>query len=308
MEILHKTHFSRQPDVSLILLDWNVRESFHTLEYLNHQRFDRSRYEIVWIEYYNRRPPEIEAMMKRNREIDLPSPVDMWIVMNMPKTEYYHKHKMYNLGILNSSGRIIAVMDSDAIVKSTFIEEVIGQFEEHGRIALHFEQIRNFDQGFYPFNFPTIEEIIGPGCVNALAGIPTGLSQSAKSLKEDWNLWHRYNYGACLCATREDLIMIGGADEHEDYLGHICGPYEMTARLINAGVKDKLHESHFLYHVWHPNQGGDNNYCGPNDGKGMSTTAMQIPKTGRVMPLSENPEIRKLRIEASKSVSAVSLA
>jgi hypothetical protein len=306
MDVLHKTKFSSQPDVSLILLDWTVRENFHTLEYLNRQRFDRNRYEIVWIEYYDRRAPEIEAMMRRNSELGLPPQVDTWIVMNTSKGEYYHKHKMYNIGILNCSGRIVAVMDSDAIVKSTFIEEIVREFDKHERLALHFEQIRNFDQSFYPFNFPTIEEIIGPGCVNAVNGVPTGLLESTQSLKEDWNLWHIYNYGACLCAKREDLIMIGGADEHEDYLGHICGPYEMTARLINAGVKDKLHDSHFLYHVWHPNQGGDNNYCGPNNGKGMSTTAMEIPRTGRVLPLIENPEIRKLRIKASMSISAAS--
>ena len=306
MNILHKTKFSSQPDVSLILLDWTVRESFHTLEYLNRQRFDRNRYEIVWIEYYDRRAPEIEAMMRRNSELGLPPQVDTWIVMDTPKEEYYHKHEMYNLGILNSTGRIVVIMDSDAIIKPTFISEVVKEFEKDASVALHFEQIRNFDQNFYPFNYPTIEEINGPGCVNAMGGVPTGLSESAKSLKEDWNLWHRYNYGACLCATRENLIMIGGADEHPDYLGHICGPYEMTARLINAGVKDKLHDAHFLYHVWHPNQGGDNNYCGPNNGRGMSTTAMEIPRTGRVLPLIENPEIRKLRTKASMSVSAAS--
>lgn len=299
LKILHKTNFTRPPDVSLILLDWNVRESFHSLEYLNQQRFDRSRYEVIWIEYYDKVAPEITSMMRRNREIDGWPQVDTWIVMNTPKQEYYHKHKMYNLGLLSASGRIIAVMDSDAIIKPTFIEEIVRQFDDRGPIALHFEQIRNFDQKFYPFNFPTVEEIIGPGCVNAIDGVPTGMMDSAKSLKEDWNLWHVYNYGACLCATRDDLIRIGGADEHQDYLGHICGPYEMTARLINAGVKDFLHDSHFLYHVWHPNQGGDNNYCGPNNGRGMSTTAMAIPNTGRVLPLVENSDIKTLRTRAS---------
>ena len=301
MDILHKTEFSSRPEVSLILLDWTVRESFHTLEYLNRQRFDRSKYEIVWVEYYDRRAPEIDAMMRRNEDLGLPPQVDTWIVMNTPRREYYHKHRMYNVGILNSSGRIVVVMDSDAIVRPTFIEQVVGEFEKAGRLALHFEQIRNFDQSFYPFNYPAMDEIIGPGCVNAVDGVPIGLAESAKSLKEDWNLWHVYNYGACLCARRDDLIMIGGADEHDDYLGHICGPYEMTARLINAGVKDKLHDSHFLYHVWHPNQGGDNNYCGPNNGKGMSTTAMEIPKSSRVLPLLENEEIRKIRMKTLSS-------
>jgi hypothetical protein len=296
LKILHQTQFFRQPDVSLILLDWSVRESFHTLEYLNHQRFNRERYQIIWIEYYDTKAPQIEEMMRKKSELDLPPPVDVWIVMETSKQEYYHKHKMYNIGILNSLGSIVAIMDSDAIVKPTFIGEVVKEFENEASLALHFEQIRNFDQSYYPFNYPSIEEIIGDGCVNAVNGVPTGLTESAKSLKEDWSLWHRYNYGACLCARLQHLIMIGGADEHDDYLGHICGPYELTARLINAGIKDKLHDSHFLYHVWHPNQGGDNNYCGPNNGRGMSTTAMEIPKTGRVLPLVENPEIREIRI------------
>lgn len=300
MDILHKTEFGTQPDVSIILLDWSVRESYHTLDYLNHQRFDRARYQVIWIEYYDRKPEKIESTIRRNKKLGIPPPVDTWIVMNTAPGEYYHKHKMYNVGILKSLGRIIVILDSDAIVKPTFIGEILKQFEKHKHLALHFEQIRNFDQRFYPFAYPTIDEIIGPGCVNAVNGIPTGFQSSAKSLKEDWNLWHIYNYGACLCATRDDLIMIGGADEHRDYLGHICGPYEMTARLINAGVPDMLHDSHFLYHVWHPNQGGDNNYCGPNNGRGMSTTAMEIPKTGRVLPLVENEQIQKIRFNSRR--------
>jgi len=47
-------------EVSIILLDWKVRESFHILDYLNQQTVPRSNYEIIWIEYYNRKPKELE--------------------------------------------------------------------------------------------------------------------------------------------------------------------------------------------------------------------------------------------------------
>jgi len=57
---------------------------------------------------------------------------------------------------------------------------------------------------------------------------------------------HTRNYGACMSALREDLVDIGGADEHLDYLGHICGPYEMTFRLVNAGRKEIWHPKNFF--------------------------------------------------------------
>jgi hypothetical protein len=100
-----------------------------------------------------------------------------------------------------------------------------------------------------------------------------------------------------MAARREDLIAIGGADEHIDYLGHICGPYEMTFRLVNAGKRELWHPSEFLYHVWHPGQAGENNYVGPHDGRHMSSRALQVRFSGRVLPFVENEAIRQLRLE-----------
>lgn len=175
-------------------------------------------------------------------------------------------------------------------MRPTFVESIIKSFDEDPGIVLHMDEVRNTGKRFYPFNYPSIEEIIGEGCINRNDGKTTGLLDKEDPL-------HTRNYGACFCAKREDIIRIGGSDEHPDYMGHICGPYEMTFRLINAGLTDKLHTKHFLYHVYHPSQGGENNYCGPNNGRGMSLTAMEVPKSGRVLPLLENSEIRQLRLK-----------
>ena len=51
------------PEISFVLMDWGCRESFHTLEYLNNQTERRDRYEIIWIEYYDRKPAGITQML-----------------------------------------------------------------------------------------------------------------------------------------------------------------------------------------------------------------------------------------------------
>ena len=64
--------------VSIILLDWSCRESFHILHYLNDQTIQREKYEIIWIEYYGRRPTEIEAGLKECERLGK-SPILLWI-------------------------------------------------------------------------------------------------------------------------------------------------------------------------------------------------------------------------------------
>jgi len=108
-----------------------------------------------------------------------------------------------------------------------------------------------------------------------------------------------------MCARREDLIAIGGADEHPDYLGHICGPYDMTFRLVNKGLTEIWSEDEFTYHTWHPGQAGEDNYLGSHDGRHMSTTALQALACGRVMPLVENPAIRQMRCQKDHDNSTI---
>ncbi len=290
MDILFENKNSISPKVSIILLDWSCRESFKIFRYLNDQTVPREKYEIIWTEFYSRRATEIRVSLKESERLGNPPIVDKWIVLDMPGTVYYHKHLMYNIGLVASKGEIVVFCDSDVIVRPTFVQSIIKKFVEDSNIVLHMDEVRNNDRRFYPFNYPSIEKIIGEGCANWEDDKTTGLLDKEDPL-------HTRNYGACMCARRSDLINIGGADEHMAYLGYICGPYEMTFRLVNIGKKEIWHQEEFIYHTWHPSTNGKGNHSGPHDGLSMSTIALDVCRTGRVMPLVENSAIRTLRLK-----------
>jgi hypothetical protein len=267
------------PRLSLILVDWSVRESFHLLHYLARQDVARDAFEVIVVEYYSR----VSEVVRRFED-----QVDTWVALEMPEASYYHKHLMYNAGIFFARGGICVICDSDAMVREGFLRAILAQFEQDPGIVLHLDQFRNARRDLYPFCYPSFEDVIGRGCINNVGGRTRGLHGSEDSI-------HNRNYGACMCARREDLVAIGGADEHADYLGHICGPYEMTFRLVNLGRREKWHPGEYLYHTWHPGQAGEDNYLGPHDGRHVSTTALDALSSGRIMPLVENESIRALR-------------
>ena len=278
-------------EISLILLDWSVRESFHSLHYLSQQTVPRDRFEVIVVEYYSSVSPAIQKYEEQ---------VDTWLLLEMPPDTYYHKHLMYNAGIVLSRGEIVVIADSDAMVRETFVESILRAFQQNDNIVLHLDQFRNNRGDLYPFKFPSFAEVAGEGCINDANGKTVGVLDRIDPL-------HTRNYGACMAARRTDLIAIGGADEHIDFLGHVCGPYEMTFRLANHGRREMWLTDEFTYHTWHPGQAGEKNYIGPHDGQHMSTTALGARRTGRIFPLVENPAIKKLRIDDSLSSAASSL-
>ncbi|PYS00936.1 MAG: hypothetical protein DMG12_16430 [Acidobacteria bacterium] len=273
------------PKVSLILLDWGVRESFHLLHYIKTQTVLRDAFEVIVIEYYDYVSPAAQKFE---------SEVDTWILLQMPDDCYYHKHLMYNTGIVFSKADILMFGDSDAMVRPTFIERIITSFESDPLLVYHMDEFRNVRRDLYPFNYPSFEEVLGDGCINNVGGKTKGVLDLVDPI-------HSRNYGACMCGRRDDIISIGGADEDLTYLGHICGPYDMTFRLMNLGRRLRWETEEYLYHTWHPGTDGTDNYLGPHDGMNMSTTAFQALSSGRISPLVENRAIRLLRTEGRQA-------
>jgi hypothetical protein len=201
---------------------------------------------------------------------------------------------MYNTGVVVSKGEILMFGDSDAMVRPTFVETILTAFQRDPKIVYHMDEFRNARRDFYPFNYPSFEDVLGDGCIN-------NIGNKTKGILDDIDPMHTRNYGACMCAWRKDIIAIGGADEDLTYLGHICGPYDMTFRLMNAGRRLLWETNEYLYHTWHPGSDGIDNYLGPHDGKNMSTTAFQALCSGRIPPQVENEAIRRLRTDSRAS-------
>src|SRR5260370_19239418 len=114
-------HAQPEATVSVILLAWSVRESFHSLHYLNRQTVDRSQYELIWIEFYDRKPQALWQAVEAAETAGRPL-VDKLVVMNYPRDVIFHKHRMYNLGIPLSEGKICVIFDSHPRLTPNFIQ------------------------------------------------------------------------------------------------------------------------------------------------------------------------------------------
>ncbi len=284
-------------DVSFILTDWSCRESLHILDFLANQSISRRRYELLWIEYGSKPSTELCKRISDAKADGKTLPVDIYVLMEMPEEVCYHKHLMMNLGICLAHGQIICWCDSDAMVRPTFVKSILETFKQNRNIVLHMDEVRNINPDFYPFRYPTFDEVTGFGCINWVNGMPAGLLDMSDPL-------HSRNYGACMAALRDDLITIGGSDMHIDYLGHMCGPHEMTWRLVNAGRREMWHNHEWLYHVWHPGQGGDQNFAGPHDGLHISLRSLLCRDSDQIMPFVENPAITVLRNDLTRVVDS----
>jgi hypothetical protein len=270
--------------LSVVLIDWRARESFHSLHYLQRQTLPRDQYELIWLEFYRHQPAELRELVNRD-----PSALDQWLVAGYPDVCLYHKHRLYNLGILLARGEHVVICDSDAIFAPTFLEKITARLERYPGSVVHLDQVRNVRRGLYPFCYPSIDQVLGRGVRNWRGHTTAGLLPQA-------DMFHACNYGACMAAPRQALIDIGGADEHLGYLGYICGPYEMTFRLVSHGLQEHWLPDEFLYHTWHPNASGSNTeYHGPHDGAYVSLHALESRALGRVLPLVENPWIAQAR-------------
>lgn len=271
--IIHKCNNPETPPkVSIILLDWSVRERFHTLDWLAVQSVPREDYELIWIELYDRLVPE--AMEKAE------------VVITCNQQGRYQKHVGYNVGLLHARGQIITICDSDAVYPPDFIASILNSFqltagdEPIPLVLMHYEW-------------------------RTTQTYPDDLSDISQLSQYKWyNLWP--NVGACMSVRKIDAVRFGGFDEHPSFRDYMCGPYDLGWRLVNAGIPEIWHdESVTLWHFAHPDPVASfgqkfsfklwREIAHPHL-EGHALTAVEAFSTGRLLPLQENPEVHRLRM------------
>jgi len=131
--------------VSIILIDFSVRQSFHAIDCLNKQTFPRSAYEIIWVEYYDAKPERIQEHVEKGN-------LDKWLVLN--QIGMHQRHLMWNEGIVAATGDIIVLADSDALFSPSFIESIVSTFDQHKgeNIVLYLDELRSNNTSFFPLD------------------------------------------------------------------------------------------------------------------------------------------------------------
>ncbi|MCP3965890.1 MAG: glycosyltransferase [Lentisphaerae bacterium] len=268
------TH-SASPKVSIILLDWEVREYFQALHWLEKQSIKRSDYELIWVEVHNRTP---DIVLEKADT-----------VITCGYSGRYHKHVAYNAGLLEAKGDLITIVDSDAVFPENFVSSILENFQEkegHYRplVLMHYEARTHIE-------FPGNEQMKSMGQVKTYPW------------KELWE-----NVGACMTVRKSDAINFGGFDEHKKLRGFYCGPYDLGWRMMNAGIPEKWEDSDkcIIWHFAHPapqnsafnipdKENKKNDYYNIHVA-GHAFLSVEAFSTGRLLPLLENPAIHNRRM------------
>lgn len=257
-----------RPRVSVILLDWSVREYYQSLHFLHEQDVPRDHYELIWVELYDRVAPI--AMEKAD-----------WVI-TCNQSGNYHKHIGYNVGLLHARGEIVTVCDSDAVFPQDFIASSLRTFEKHGA-----DELRSLVLMHYQWRTASLYP-------------DSGLASRNEIAQYSWApLWP--NVGACMSVQTADAIRFGGFDEHRSYRGYWCGPYDLGWRMVNAGIPEIWHDpSTAIWHFAHTNPSGE--FLIKNTRKVRreksyphvdfhAYTAMEAFASGRLLPRQENSEV-----------------
>lgn len=247
-------------DLSIILIDWGVRERFHALDWLAQQTVPREKYELIWVEWGSRVVPVVKDK------------ADHFLALG--KSGLYHKHEAINAGLAQSTGRIVTMCDSDAVFPAEFVESVIGAFAER-KVLMHHEHRSNES---YP-DGATLDEIKAKPFVDLIPNTSACTSMLRRDAIGFGGVDEHESYRGILSGQFElvwRLINSGVSEVWHDsvYIYHFDHPGGSGRGQSNTERAPDSHELDM-----------------------HNLTGVEGFRSGRLLPLVENSKIHQLRME-----------
>ena len=210
-------------DISVIMVDGGFREQIDGAKYFSDQDFPENRFEVFWIEYFDKAHPELAGYPSVR-------------TITLGRTGTYHSSHCFNRGILEASGEILVIPDADVMVERSFLSTVYEEHRGDPELVLYFHRLCQSRDAHKALD-RTLDTVKATSAIR-LYGIE--------------------NHGGCLSVRKKWLLEIDGYETHEAFAGgnHANGK-DVYTRLKNLGLRIKWHPRRFLYHPWHPGTSGE---------------------------------------------------
>jgi hypothetical protein len=209
--------------VTAICWDGSFRENVDAVRCLMNQRYPRDRYEVIFVDYYDRIHPDVLELAGEHDNLTA-------VTLGHPHPGTEDEHRIaccVNEGLRRARGDLIFIPDADTVFADDLLEEIVREHERCEELVLHF---RRMDEG--PTDSPA----------------PRNLEELTHTTRLEYPL----NYGAGVAVRKRWLETINGYDEDPVFRGYSTVLGEASNRLATLGLAVKWHPSRFLYHGRHP--------------------------------------------------------
>ncbi|MFW6032291.1 MAG: glycosyltransferase [Phycisphaeraceae bacterium] len=205
--------------ISVVMVDGSFRERFHAIDAFANQNMARDDYELIWVEYYDRVSPALEANLAKYPHCR---------AVCLGREGVYHSSYCFNRGIVEARGEVIVIPDADVIVESDFLDKVWADHAECDRLVEYFHRWNEPEHAHR-------EEV------------------DMDHLRRVCELTNPANHGACISVRTKWLLEINGYDQHPVFsTGFHANDRDVYTRLNNLGLSVRWNPDVKLYHPWHP--------------------------------------------------------
>lgn len=230
---------------SIISWDCSYRNFFHLIDSLNEQDYDKSEFEIIYIEQRDQKTADqynhslgLKALSDKAKEYrDKINIKVFYLNDNSP----YHLGKSNNRGISEATGEIISVMDGDTLIPKDFLKKMDIAHKSNSKVLNLHRHMSRYPVGISKFHYWKEAIIDIEMCLNATDTKNNNLGKNCA------------NKGPMISARKKYWKKIEGYDESSIWCTSAStSGMDVNKRLEIATNSQSEALNSFCVHPWHP--------------------------------------------------------